>query len=94
MTVTREEIDALMQERVRKLTPEEVNYQPAPEGSAMRCASCFHMYLRAIDAHSICELIRSEEIDNEGIKPNWRCLFWTVDSDVTPLAPEEINEDR
>lgn len=88
MTVTREEVNALMDDRPEKFSPEEVNYQEAPQGSAMRCAACFHMYRRATDNHTVCELIRSEEIDEEGINPAWRCTWFSADGDVAPLSSE------
>ena len=86
--VSSEDIEQLMTDRPRKYAPEDVGYQEAPEGSALRCAGCFHLYRRATDGHTVCELIRSEEIDKNGIYPDWRCLFFTVDGTVTPLLEE------
>lgn len=88
MTATREEIDELMLERCRKLSPEDVQYEQAPEGSAFRCSSCSHGYSRHSDGFPICELIRSEEIDIDGIRPDFRCNWWSVDNDIYPLTEE------
>lgn len=87
--MNRKDVEALMKDRPDKFTPEDVDYRPAPEGSAIRCSACFHMYLRVIDNHSVCELIRSDQIDEEGIKPDYRCDFYTCDGDVTPLYEEK-----
>jgi hypothetical protein len=86
--VTRKDIDELMSDRPFKFSPEEVDYRKSPSGSAMICAACFHLYRRAIDNHTVCELIRSDEIDRDGIDPSYRCDFYTCDGDVTPLRSE------
>jgi hypothetical protein len=75
-------------ERPFKFGPEQVGYGPAPEGSAIRCASCLSYFKRAIDGHAVCEIFRSEETDQEGVRPDYRCQFWTSDGDVYPLTEE------
>ncbi len=86
--VTLAQYDALMADRPEKFTPEEVGYQAAPAGSALRCAACFHYYRRAIDGLATCEIMRSDETDSEGVRPDWRCQFQTLDGDVHPLIWE------
>jgi hypothetical protein len=88
MNLDRRTVDSIMADRPFKLRPEQVGYRDAPSGSAMRCAACLHLYVRAIDGHRVCELIRDDEIDLEGIRPDYRCDWFTVDGDVYPLAPE------
>ena len=87
--VTLEDYREILDDRPVKFTAEEVGYQPAPEGSAMRCASCLHFYRRAIDGFSVCEIFRDEQTDRDGVLPDWRCRFWTVDSEVHPLLEAE-----
>lgn len=87
--VSLEQYDQLVADRPIKYSPEEVGYQAAPEGSAIRCAGCFHFYQRATDHFGVCEIMRSEETDTEGVRPDWRCQFQTVDGEVHPLLEED-----
>jgi hypothetical protein len=82
----------LLDDRPRKFTAKEVGYQAAPEGSVLRCATCLHFFHRAIDNFSVCEIFRSEETDRNGVKPHWRCGFWTLDGSVHPLLEKEEEE--
>lgn len=79
----------LYDERPKKFSAEQVGYEVAPEGSAMRCASCLHYYRRATDGFAVCEIFRSEETDEDGVKPDWRCKFWSSDPGQVPLLEEE-----
>jgi hypothetical protein len=89
VTVTRKEVESLILERPRKFTAEEVNYGPCAEGSAFRCCSCLRFYIRAIDSHAICEIMRSPKVDEEGVQPDFVCDWHTVDGDVYYYEPEE-----
>lgn len=73
----------LMLDRPHKLTDEEVGYGPA-EGSEI-CARCLHFYYRAVDGLSTCEIFRSDETDEEGVRPTWKCSFFTTDGEEFPL---------
>jgi hypothetical protein len=86
----------IIDDRPKKFTAKQVGYKPAPEGSAMRCAACIHFFVRAIDHFSVCEIFRSEETDANGVKPHWRCAFYTLDGDVHPLieAPDEKEKEE
>lgn len=84
MIVTKQQYDDLLKDRPVKFTPEEVGYTDAGD-SAMRCSTCRHYYLRQIDQFAVCEILRSDEIDDEGINPGWRCRFWTIDGERLPL---------
>lgn len=77
-----------LDDRPKKLSAEEVGYQPAPEGSAMRCGACHHFYRRATDSFSVCELFRSEETDKDGVDPSYRCHFYSTDGMVYPFTEE------
>lgn len=97
--ITFDQLVELMNDRPRKLLPEQVGYGPAPEGSAIRCGGCFHMYRRVIDNYGVCELVRPE--NDEEIQPHFRCGLFSVEGDVMPLMPErnlpsenESNSDR
>lgn len=85
--VTPVDVAALMEDRPRKLLPEQVGYAPAPQGSEMRCGSCFHMYRRMIDNFGVCELVRPE--NDEEIKPHYRCELYSIDGDVMPFMESE-----
>jgi hypothetical protein len=76
----------LIEDRPRKFTPAEVGYVEAPEGSAITCNGCLHYYRRGIDGHSTCEIMRDERTDREGVRPDWRCRFQTVDGSSWPLV--------
>jgi hypothetical protein len=78
----------IIQDRPEKFDAEDVEYGPAPEGSAMRCASCQHLFTRRIDGFNVCEIFRDDESDSKGVFPDWRCRFWTVDGQVFPLLEE------
>jgi len=80
----------IMLDRPKKLNEDDVEFEPAPEGSAMRCGSCINYYRRATDGRAVCQIFRSSEVDDHGVPPDWRCRFWTVTGDVFPLLPEEV----
>jgi len=83
----RELYDELMDDRPRKMTPEQAHYESAPEGQVQRCANCFHFYTRPLDNHHVCELVRPA--NDENIKPEWYCHFWNDGkSDELPLLKE------
>lgn len=79
----------VLDDRPYKFTAKQVGYKAAPEGSQMRCASCLHFFRRAIDDFAVCEIFRDEETDSDGVKPHWRCAFWTVDGQVHPLLEKQ-----
>lgn len=76
-------------DRPKKLNAQQVGYERAPNGSAFRCSGCLHYFRRAIDNFAVCEIFRDDETDRNGVQPDWRCRFWTVDLDVYPLQPED-----
>lgn len=82
----------VIEDRPYKLTAEQVQYGPAPEGSVFRCAGCLHYFRRAIDGFAVCEVFRDKETDENGVRPDFRCAFWSVDGDVHPLL-EELEEE-
>ncbi len=84
--VSREDVDALMSDRIRKFSPEDVGYEKAPSGSAFRCASCVHGYSRHSDGFAICEIMRPK--GDDPIQSDWRCLYWSADGYVYPLSEE------
>ncbi len=84
----------ILDDRPEKFDEEQVGYGPAPEGSAMRCAACLHYFRRAIDGFAVCEIFRSEKADAEGVLPDWRCVFYTINGTVHPLYPEDEEDDE
>jgi hypothetical protein len=87
--ITLDQYRDMIADRPDKFTPEEVGYDEAPEGSAMRCGVCRNYYRRATDNFAVCQVMRSDETDIDGVLPWWRCQFFTVDDDVFPLYEEE-----
>ena len=85
MKATLQQVADILDDRPKKLTAEQVEYGPAPEGSAMRCGSCHHMYRRATDSFATCELFRSAETDEEGVDQSYRCRFYSPDGLQLPL---------
>jgi hypothetical protein len=83
----------VLADRPKKLNADEVGYQRAPAGSAIRCNNCIHFFRRAVDNFTVCEIFRDEETDTYGVRPDWRCQFQTVDLNVYPLL-EETNFDE
>lgn len=78
----------VMSDRPEKLSADDVEYGPAPEGSAMRCSACLHYFRRAIDGFTTCELFRNRETDANGVRPDFRCGFYTLDGQVFPLQED------
>jgi len=79
----------ILEDRPKKMNAEEVEYEPAVEGSFFRCASCLHYFGRRIDGFTTCEIFRDEQTDREGVRPDFRCKFWTSDGTVHPFLGEE-----
>lgn len=73
----------LMEDRPEKWSPDDVNYREA--GGRDRCARCLHFYERHLDRHGVCELMRSEATDRDGVDPDYVCDFYTRDGEVFPL---------
>ena len=86
--VTIDKYFEIMLDRPKKLSEEDVEYGPAPKGSAMRCSACLNYYRRATDNHAVCQIMRPAS-DDEEVFPDWRCRFWTITGDVFPLLEEE-----
>ena len=82
----------LMGMRPKKFTPEQVGYEEADEDSPYRCSSCIHFFRRNYDGLATCEIMRSEETDKDGVRPDYRCRFWTVTGDEFPLLEDEHKE--
>jgi hypothetical protein len=91
--VTLDKYFEIMLDRPKKLTEEDVGYGPAPEGSAMICASCINYYRRARDGYAVCQIFRSDKTDDEGVLPDWRCGFYTETGDSFPLLEAETEQE-
>jgi hypothetical protein len=94
--LTKEDVFDLILDRPRKFSADEVAYRPALAGSAMRCGACINLYRRATDNFSVCQIMRSEETDDEGVAPNFTCDWWSLDNQVFPRQvdpnPAELQE--
>ena len=84
---TLDEYKRIMLDRPEKLSAEQVDYRRA-DGD-MICGKCFHFYERRIDDRGTCEIFRSPESDEDGVKPYFTCSFYTVDGDEFPLYPNK-----
>ena len=80
----------LLEDRPEKFKADDVEYEPAPAGSVLRCASCIHFFARRVDNFTTCEIFRDPETDANGVRPDFRCKFYTSDGDVHPLLMEEM----
>lgn len=77
--------DRLVSDRPFKFEPEEVNYR---EGAGEElCKRCVHFFSRAVDGWTVCEILRDVKTDDEEdqIKANWVCDFWTSNNKDYPL---------
>jgi len=84
MKATREQYEELIQNRPDKFTPEQVDYAPA-NSNKLRCGRCLHFFTRNRDGFHVCEILRSEQIDADGINPFYDCRFFTEDGEHFPL---------
>jgi hypothetical protein len=91
--VTINRYEELLDDRPVKFTEEEVGYGPAPEGSGFTCNSCRHYYRRGVDGFTVCEIMRSERTDVEGVLPDWRCIFQNTDGSVFHFLPSEDSDE-
>jgi hypothetical protein len=90
MTATKRDYIKMMSTSPERFEPDEVNYQEAPDGSAIRCCSCIRYLHRAIDGYGICEVVDVPEGDEAvGIRPDYRCSFQSVDGTSFPLLEAE-----
>jgi hypothetical protein len=87
MVVSLQKYRELIEERPRKFDAEEVNYTKDAEGKKQICFHCIHFFRRAIDDYGVCEIFRSEETDEEGVKPDAVCDLFTKNGESFPLYP-------
>ncbi len=80
-----EEYKKLIADRPEKFTEEEVGYRKADAGEP-QCRGCLHFFERRLDKFAVCEIMRSERTDEEGVNPTWVCNFQTVDMEKFPLS--------
>jgi hypothetical protein len=83
MVVSLREYREMLDDRPKKLSPEEVNYREAE--NLRRCGKCLHFFERKIDGYGVCELVRLK--DEEPIEANYTCDLMTVDGEKFPLYP-------
>lgn len=84
---SKEQYLKLMEDRPEKWAPEDVDYRRAGKEEP-HCSKCIHMYKRVTDGFAVCELIRDDEIDRNGIDPVWTCDFYSPDGEEFPLLGE------
>lgn len=86
--VTLDTYREIVADRPHKLNAEQVGYRKAEAGEPS-CKACLHFFERRLDKFGVCELYRDEDIDEQGINPNWTCSFQTVDGKKFPLLKEK-----
>lgn len=84
--------ERLLNDRPFKFTPQQVGYEEG-EGE-YHCVSCAHFFLRPIDRHTVCEIMRSPDIDREGVNPQWVCQYYTADGGSFPLLSNKAVDDK
>jgi hypothetical protein len=81
---TRALYDRLIAERPEKLTPEQAAYRRSDK-AGYNCSGCLHMYHGQVARRNVCEVVRPA--NDESIKPDWVCDFWTMTGARFPLFP-------
>jgi hypothetical protein len=76
----------LLADRPAKFDDSEVDYRES-QGKE-KCGRCIHLFSRKLDGFNVCEVFRNDEIDNDGIDPEYVCDFFTRDGEVFPLLKE------
>jgi hypothetical protein len=84
MTLTQKEYEELVADRPKKFSPDDVNYREA-DGNQKRCGKCIHFYVRLADRLTTCEIMRSDETDENGVDPEFVCDFFTKDGEEFPM---------
>lgn len=85
--VSLSEYHALVEDRPIKFSAEEVEYTKDAEGKNEICFKCIHYFRRTTDDFAVCEIFRSDETDEGGVKPDAACIFQTSDGEHFPLYP-------
>lgn len=86
MSADLEDYTKLLADRPSKFSDEEVDYRES-EGRE-KCGKCLHFYTRQIDSLHTCEIFRNDEVDTDGIDPEYVCDFFTRDGEIFPLLKE------
>lgn len=83
MARERKAYEAMIADRPEKFSAEDVSYRDA-EGKE-HCSNCIHFYQRRLDHFGVCEIMRSEETDADGVDPDYVCDYWNQGDDRFPL---------
>lgn len=86
MSADLEDYTKLLADRPAKFDEKEVNYRESTEKE--KCGRCFHLFSRRLDKFKVCEIFRNDEVDEDGINPNYVCDFFTRDGESFPLLQE------
>lgn len=86
MSADLDDYTKLLADRPAKFDESEVDYRES--AGREKCGRCLHLYLRQLDQFHVCEIFRNDEVDNNGIDPNYVCDFFTRDGEVFPLLQE------
>ena len=87
MSATLEDYTKLLSDRPAKFDDSEVDYRES-QGKE-KCGRCLHLFSRKLDSLNVCEIFRNDEVDNDGIDPEYVCDFFTRDGEIFPLLKEE-----
>lgn len=90
MKINEKQYQALLNERPRKFTAEQVDYRDADGDD--RCCNCQHYFNRPADNWGVCEIFRSVETDKVGVKPGYTCNWMTWDGESFPN--QDTSEDE
>lgn len=81
--ISKEEYEALLEDRPRKFGPEEVGFVETPDDVQAVCCACIHWFSNPARMNTVCEIMRLEP--ERDVPPLARCLWWTPDGKWYPL---------
>lgn len=79
---SRDEYEALIDNRPRKFSPAEVGFVEKSDDAHL-CCGCIHWFINPARGSAVCEIMRPEP--ERDVPPQARCRFWTPDGEWYPL---------
>jgi hypothetical protein len=89
MTVTLSLYSRLVNDRPFKLDEDEVSYRKSDREEV--CHTCIHFFTRVADSFHTCEIFRPQ--NDESVRPDWVCDFWSEDGKKFPILDKEMPDE-
>ena len=80
MAKTRKHYDELMETKIARFSPKDVDLRSSK--GKLKCGNCIHFLVRKVDDLGVCEIVESP---TGGIDENDCCDFWTRQGSEFPL---------